>query len=101
MGASLMARPPKNLCYATDHGRMFHGKAEDVLSSRIRIQEIAEAASVLIGRPINSQSIRGCLSSMGAEWSEKTGRWTLADTTDENGDEEYATVVKEMLSKNI
>lgn len=56
-------------------------------SNGLRIHEIAEATSVLIGRPINSQSIYGCLSSIGAEWNEKTGRWSLVDTTEENGDE--------------
>lgn len=35
MGASLMARPLKNLCYATKQGRLFHGKAEEVLTSRV------------------------------------------------------------------
>lgn len=70
-------------------------------SNGLRIQEIAEAASVLIGRPINSQSIHGCLSSIGAEWSEKTGRWSLADTTEENSDEEYGAAVEKMSSKNI
>lgn len=70
-------------------------------SNGLRIQEIAEAASVLIGRPINSQSIRGCLSSIGAEWSNKTGRWSLAETSEENSDEEYEAAVEKMSSKNI
>lgn len=51
----------------------------------LRAQEIVEAASAIIGRSINPQNIYGCLSAIGAEWSEKTGRWSLVGVTEENG----------------
>ena len=52
----------------------------------LRAQELVEAASTLISRPINPQNIYGPLSAIGAEWSEKSGRWSLADATEENND---------------
>jgi len=67
----------------------------------LRAQELVEVASVLIGRPINRDAIYGPLSTIGAEWTEKTGRWSLADATEENGDEEYEAVAEEILSKSI
>lgn len=65
----------------------------------LRAQELVEAASALIGRPINPQNIYGPLSAIGAEWSEKTGRWFLADATEENGDEEDMSVVTTLPSR--
>ena len=52
----------------------------------LRAQELVEAAGALIGRSINPQNIYGYLSTVGAEWSEKSGRWSLADATEENND---------------
>lgn len=67
----------------------------------LRAQELVEVASVLIGRPINRDAIYGPLSTIGAEWSENTGRWSLADVTEENGDEEYEALAEEILPKSI
>lgn len=57
-------------------------------SNGLRAQEIVDAVSALLGRPINPQNIYGPLSAIGAEWSEKTGRWVLVDATEENGSED-------------
>lgn len=70
-------------------------------SNGLRTQEVAEAASALTGRPINSQNIHVSLSAIGAEWSEKLERWSLADATEENNDKEYGAVVEEIPSKSI
>lgn len=67
----------------------------------LHAQELVEAASVLIGRPINRDAIYGPLSTIGAEWSEKTGRWSLADATEQNGDEEYEAVATELPSESV
>lgn len=53
----------------------------------LHIQELVEAAGALVGRSINRPNIYGYLSAVGAEWSEKSRRWSIADTTEENGDE--------------
>jgi hypothetical protein len=57
----------------------------------LNVQGVAEATGVLIGRHISSQNISGYLSSIGAEWNEHTGIWTLASTTDVNGEEKCET----------
>lgn len=67
----------------------------------LRAQELVEAANALIGRPINPQNIYGPLSAIGAEWSEKTGRWFLANATEENCDEENGAIAEKIPSKNI
>lgn len=67
----------------------------------LRAQELVEITRVLIGRPISRDAIYSPLSTIGAEWSEKTGRWSLAGATDDNGDEGYEAVAEEIPLRSI
>ena len=67
----------------------------------LRAQEIVDAASIPLGRPVNPQNIYGPLSSIGAEWCEKSGRWSLARAAEEHGNEEDEAVTEEIPSKSI
>lgn len=49
-------------------------------SSGLRISEIVESASLIIGRNISRANIYTSLSSVGARWDEEMGRWSLVET---------------------
>lgn len=51
-------------------------------SSGLRIPEIVESVSQIIGRNISRDNIYTSLSSVGARWDEETGRWSLVETED-------------------